>query len=62
MFVTKAFLPAMMADNHGHVVTIASAAATYGAPKMTDYVASKWAAFGTNFIKIEINSKVSPRL
>ncbi len=46
MWCTKAFLPAMMTDNSGHIVTIASAAATYGAPKMTDYVASKWAAFG----------------
>ena len=35
-----------MDDNRGHIVTISSAASVYGTPKMTDYVASKWAAFG----------------
>ena len=47
MFVTKAFLGEMLKANSGHIVTIASAAAAYGTPKMIDYAASKWGAFGT---------------
>jgi short-subunit dehydrogenase len=46
MNVTKAFLPSMMERNSGHLVTIASAAATCGIPKLSDYCASKWAVFG----------------
>lgn len=46
MNVTKAFLPAMMEKNSGHLVTIASAAATVGTAKLADYCASKWAVFG----------------
>ena len=46
IYVTKAFLPAMIAQKSGHIVTISSAASTYGTPKLADYVASKWAVFG----------------
>ncbi|KAJ7338848.1 hypothetical protein JRQ81_012750 [Phrynocephalus forsythii] len=42
----KAFLPAMIAHNQGHLVTIASVAAFSGGSKTTDYSASKHAAFG----------------
>jgi all-trans-retinol dehydrogenase (NAD+) len=45
-WTTKAFLPAMMERNHGHLVTIASAAGVIGVAKLTDYSASKWAAVG----------------
>jgi all-trans-retinol dehydrogenase (NAD+) len=45
-WVTKAFLPAMMARNRGHVVTIASAAGLVGVARQTDYSASKHAAVG----------------
>ncbi|NXC16519.1 RDHE2 dehydrogenase, partial [Corythaeola cristata] len=45
-WVCKAFLPAMIACNHGHLVTIASAAALTGACYLTDYCASKFAAYG----------------
>jgi len=45
-WVTKAFLPAMIERNSGHVVTIASAAGTIGVAKLADYSASKFAAFG----------------
>jgi all-trans-retinol dehydrogenase (NAD+) len=45
-WVTKAFLPAMVERNRGHVVTIASASALIGVAKLTDYAASKWAAMG----------------
>ncbi|MBI3785059.1 MAG: SDR family oxidoreductase [Deltaproteobacteria bacterium] len=45
-WTTKAFLPAMIERNLGHVVTIASAAGLIGVAKLTDYSASKWAAVG----------------
>ncbi len=43
---TKAFLPAMVARDRGHIVTIASLVATTPVPGLTDYVASKHAAYG----------------
>lgn len=42
----KAFLPAMMKDNKGHIVSIASLAGHVGVPKLVDYCASKFAAVG----------------
>lgn len=42
----KAFLPAMIARNRGHVVTIASASGLIGVARLADYAASKWAAVG----------------
>jgi all-trans-retinol dehydrogenase (NAD+) len=47
-WVTKAFLPAMVARGSGHVVTVASAAGLMGSPRKTDYSASKFAAVGFN--------------
>jgi all-trans-retinol dehydrogenase (NAD+) len=46
IWTTRAFLPAMIKRDRGHIVTIASAAGLIGAPKMTDYAASKHAAIG----------------
>ncbi|XP_060099735.1 short-chain dehydrogenase/reductase family 16C member 6-like [Heteronotia binoei] len=46
IWTCKAFLPAMMASNHGHLVTIASAAGLIGTSGLTDYCASKFAAVG----------------
>lgn len=43
---TRAFLPAMIERNSGHIVTIASAGGLIGVPRMTDYSASKFAAVG----------------
>ena len=43
---TKAFLPAMVRRNRGHIVTIASLVGATPVPGMTDYVASKHAAYG----------------
>jgi len=43
---TKAFLPPMMKKNHGHIVTVASAAGLFGAHKLADYCASKFGAVG----------------
>jgi all-trans-retinol dehydrogenase (NAD+) len=42
----KAFLPAMVERNSGHIVTIASAAGLIGVRKLTDYCTAKFAAFG----------------
>ena len=46
IWTTRAFLPAMIERDRGHIVTIASAAGLIGAPKMTDYAASKHAVVG----------------
>ena len=42
----KAFLPHMMANNHGHIVTVASMAGHVGVAGLVDYCASKFAAVG----------------
>jgi all-trans-retinol dehydrogenase (NAD+) len=45
-WTVRAFLPGMLAKRAGHIVTIASAAGIAGVPRMADYSASKFAAFG----------------
>lgn len=45
-WTTKAFLPSMMEDNKGHIVSIASLAGHIGVPKLVDYCTSKFAAVG----------------
>lgn len=45
-WTTRAFLPAMMRKNHGHIVTIASSAGFVGVPYMVDYCSTKFAALG----------------
>ncbi len=45
-WTSKSFLPAMLDNGGGHLVTIASAGGILGAPKLTDYTASKFAAVG----------------
>ncbi|KFO70841.1 Epidermal retinol dehydrogenase 2, partial [Cuculus canorus] len=42
----KAFLPAMMASNHGHLVCVSSMAGQTGISYIADYCASKFAAIG----------------
>ncbi len=63
MHITKEFLPDMVALNEGHIVNIASAAGMVSNPKMSVYVASKWAVIGwSDSLQIElqkINSKVN---
>ncbi|KAJ7327159.1 hypothetical protein JRQ81_016918 [Phrynocephalus forsythii] len=47
MFDTiKAFLPTMMKNNHGHIVTVASAGGHIVAPFLVAYCSSKFAAVG----------------
>eukprot|EP00795_Rhopilema_esculentum_P008576 gene8576-14584_t len=45
-WTTKAFLPAMMEMDHGHIVSIASAAGLSGVNGLLDYCASKFGAVG----------------
>lgn len=45
-WTTKAFLPSMMKNNHGHIVTVASAAGLIGVPFLLAYCSSKYAAVG----------------
>lgn len=45
-WTTKAFLPAMMKNNHGHIVTVASAAGHTVVPFLMAYCSSKFAAVG----------------
>jgi len=42
----KCFLPQMLKDDDGHIVSIASSAGFTGMPGMVDYCASKFAAVG----------------
>ncbi|KAM4674037.1 estradiol 17-beta-dehydrogenase 11-like [Amazona ochrocephala] len=46
MWTTKAFLPTMMKNNHGHIVTVASAAGHFVISYMVTYCSSKFAAVG----------------
>ncbi|XP_009992112.1 PREDICTED: estradiol 17-beta-dehydrogenase 11-like [Chaetura pelagica] len=46
MWTTRAFLPAMMKNNYGHIVTVASAAGHFVIPYMVSYCSSKFAAVG----------------
>ncbi|NXG36047.1 RDHE2 dehydrogenase, partial [Dromaius novaehollandiae] len=46
VWTCKAFLPAMTACNHGHLVSVASAAEFLGVSKLSDYSASKSAITG----------------
>jgi all-trans-retinol dehydrogenase (NAD+) len=45
-WTAKAFLPAMIRRNSGHIVTISSAAGLIGVRALADYCASKFAAYG----------------
>lgn len=46
IWMTKQFLPAMIAINAGHIVNVASAAGLIGIPGMADYCASKFGVVG----------------
>jgi len=45
-WTVKAFLPKMLEKDDGHIVTIASLAGFFAAPRLVDYSASKFAARG----------------
>jgi len=51
----KAFLPSMLDRNHGHIVTVSSAAGTMGVAGLVDYCASKFAAVGiSESLRVEL--------
>ena len=45
-WTAHAFLPGMIEQNSGHVVTVSSAGGVVGTAKLVDYCSSKFAAFG----------------
>lgn len=54
----QSLLPAMLAANSGHIVAVTSAAGLFGAPLMTDYAASKFAAVGLHeSLRLEIKKQ-----
>jgi all-trans-retinol dehydrogenase (NAD+) len=56
----KAFLPAMLERNSGHIVNIASAAGIIGVTGLADYSASKFAIFGFDeAIRMELRRRKS---
>lgn len=46
VFTVKEFLPEMLKQNKGHIVSISSVAGIIGVPGLSDYCGSKFAAFG----------------
>ncbi len=57
MYVARAFLPAMMDANSGHIINITSAVGLTPNPGMTVYAASKWAAVGwAESLRLEIEN------
>ena len=57
MQITRAFLPAMIAQKSGHIVNIASAAGMMSIPNMSVYAGSKWAVLGwSESLRIELES------
>lgn len=54
-WTAKAFLPAMIAQDSGHIVNVSSASGFFGAPRMVDYCASKFAARGfSDALRLEL--------
>ncbi|XP_045775215.1 short-chain dehydrogenase/reductase family 16C member 6-like [Maniola jurtina] len=57
-WTVKAFLPAMIEENEGHIVTIASMAGHVGVAKLVDYCSSKSAACGFDeALRLELEVK-----
>jgi all-trans-retinol dehydrogenase (NAD+) len=57
LWACKAFLPAMVESNHGHIVNIASIAGIVGTNKMTDYCAAKFGDVGfTESLEYELRA------
>ena len=60
MLVALNILPDMIARDSGHICNIASAAGMLGVPKLSVYVASKWAVVGwTESMRIELKQMKS---
>lgn len=60
MHITKEFLPGMLLKNQGHIINIASAAGMVSNPKLSVYVASKFAVIGwSDSLRIELENEKS---
>ena len=60
MYVALQLLPAMVKRNSGHICNIASAAGMIANPRMSVYVASKWAVIGwSESMRIELKQQRS---
>lgn len=60
MVVALQVLPSMIARNKGHICNIASAAGMISNPRMSVYVASKWAVIGwSDSVRIELKQMKS---
>ena len=56
MYCIKKFLPIMLKQNSGHIVNVASVAASFGLPGIASYCASKFAMLGfSEGLKHELN-------
>ncbi len=59
-WTTRAFLPAMLERDSGHIVTIASAGGIAGTAKLVDYCSSKFAAVGfDDSLRLELRRRGS---
>jgi len=60
-WTTRAFLPGMIERKSGHIVTISSAGGICATARMTDYCASKFAAFGfDDALRVELKRNNFP--
>ena len=60
MYVARQMLPDMISRNSGHICNIASAAGMIANPRMSVYVASKWAVIGwSESMRIELKQQRS---
>ncbi|XP_066250531.1 epidermal retinol dehydrogenase 2-like [Euwallacea similis] len=57
-WTVKAFLPSMIENQHGHIVTVASMAGHAGINKLVDYCASKFATIGFDeALRVELEAQ-----
>ncbi|XP_060523276.1 estradiol 17-beta-dehydrogenase 11-like [Cylas formicarius] len=57
-WTVKAFLPKMIKNKHGHIVTVASMAGHVGINKLVDYCSSKFAAVGFDeALRVELEAQ-----
>jgi len=52
IYFTKSFLPSMIKNKRGHIVNVASLAASFGVPCMAAYCGSKFAMLGFSVVII----------
>lgn len=58
MLITSEFLPAMIRQNSGYIINIASSAGLISNPRMSVYAASKWSVIGwSDSLRIEMKQQ-----